>query len=84
MQQGPVQVLRPFLSFDVFRPEHFICNHCLHVVHWTDVDVSFFVQMGQYQMMGPGFCSMPARISKSQIRHAGVAFSFVKLIKNTF
>ena len=69
------------LSFDVLSPEHFIWSHSLQFVHCIDVADSFLVHTGQ-RYIGPGLVSIPAIISKSWIRLAGDAFTFVGLIKN--
>ena len=82
VQQGPVQCFSFCLSLDVLNPEHFTCNQFLQNEHSTQTDIILLVQIGQVQI-GPGFCSIPARINNSQIRHAGVAFSFVCLVKNS-
>ena len=75
-QQGPFQFGSFLLSFAVLRPEHFTCNQFVHDVHCTLESLSFLLHTGQIQTSaspGPGFCSIPARKSSSQIRHAGVA-----------
>ena len=82
VQQGPVQCFNFCLSFDVLNPEHLTCSQFLQNEHSTQTDTILLVQIGQVQI-GPGFCSIPARINNSRIRHAGVAFSFVCLVKNS-
>ena len=83
VQQGPFQVLCLRRSLDDFRPEHFTWSHWWQLVHSTEVDDSNFLQIGQYQSSGPGFCSMPALISKSRTSPAGNDLFFVKLLKNS-
>ncbi len=83
-QHGPRQFLYLSLSFDVLSPEHLMCSQCEHAVHWTDVDVTFFVQtlQGQKLVVGPGLDSIPALSRSSRRRHAGrYVLSFVRLIK---
>lgn len=82
MQQGPVQVLNFLRSLDDFNCEHLTWSHPLHLLHSIKVPMILFVHTVQFQV-GPGFCSMPARIRSSRIRHAGVALLFVGQIKNS-
>ena len=49
--------------------------------HSIEMDERFFLQMLHFQT-GPGFCSIPARISNSQSKLAGSCF-VVRLVKNT-
>jgi hypothetical protein len=67
VQQGPVQLLYFFLSFEVLRPEHLTWSQPKQDVQSIAVLYSGrnFEQMVQGQMSGPGFCSIPARISSS-------------------
>ncbi len=81
-QQGPLQFFNFMRSLEAFSPEHFICNHWWQVEYWTDVDFKALLHMGQIQV-GPGFCSIPARMSSSRIRCAGNVSFFVNQGKNS-
>ena len=83
VQHGPVQVLYFLRSFDDLRPEHLTWSHFKQMEHSTETGESCLLHSEQNQV-GPGFCSMPALISRSRIRHAGVVLFFVNQIKNTF
>ena len=74
MQQGPFQILSPLRSLEDFSPEHLTWSQLEQDVHCTDVGFKALLQMLHFHV-GPGFCSIPARISKSRMRLAG-SFSF--------
>ena len=59
-------------------------SQCEQLEHWTAVDVKIPLHMIQYQVLGPGFCSIPARMRSSRIRLAGDVLFLVKHIKNPF
>ena len=82
-QQGPVHFLIFSLSLDDLRPEHLTWSQFKQDVHWTDVVANFLLQSLHNQIWGPGFCSMPALISRSRSNWAGRGCSFVKLLKNS-
>ena len=82
VQHGPVQDFSFLLSFDDLKPEHLTWSHLRHLEHSTDTGDNCLWQSAQNQM-GPGFCSIPALISRSRIRHAGVVLFFVNQIKNS-
>ena len=82
LQHGPVQVFSFLRSLDDLRPEHLTWSHLKQMEHSTDTGESCLLQSAQNHL-GPGFCSIPALISNSQIRQAGVVLFFVNHIKNT-
>ena len=53
-------------------------SQCEQLEHWTAVDVKISLHMIQYQVLGPGFCSIPAINRRSRIRLAGVSLFFVR------
>ena len=67
IQHGPVHNLCFFLSLEVLRPEHLTWSQPLHDVQRIAVLFSGrnFEQIVHGQVSGPGFCSIPARISNS-------------------
>ena len=67
MQHGPVQVLSFCRSLDDFNPEHLTWSHLKQLEHCIAVGDSGLTHSEQYQI-GPGFCSIPARMRRSRIR----------------
>ena len=82
LQHGPVQWLNLLRSFDVLNVVHLTWSQAKHLEHCTAVEPTDLVHTGQNQ--GPGFCSIPALIRRSQIRQAGFILFFVRQVKNTF
>jgi hypothetical protein len=83
LQQGPVHDGNNFLCFIDVKFEHFTWSQLLQQEHCTAYGPSFFEHNLQYQTWGPGFCSIPARISRSRISVAGRYLFFVRLSKNS-
>ena len=83
LQHGPIHVWRSLLSLADFRPEHFKCIHSSQLEHCREVWF-LYICLWQWRQnhFGPGFVSIPARISNSLRRHAGNVFTIVGLIKN--